>query len=502
MSLLAVDLGSSSCKAVAFALDGRMLAERSLSYRPDHSTASHVEMPVQRFWESLCAMTRSIAEGLAENPVEVMTLSSHGETFVPVDSHYQPLSPAILNMDNRAVAQARWMAEELGRRRIFEITGQAVHPMYPVPKILWLRENRKDVFSACARFLGVTDYLLTRCGLPALIDYSLASRFLAFDIRRQCWSQEILAACQLRSDCFATPIPAGTVAGHLPMAAASEMGLAAGTQVVVGGHDQPCAALGLGVVERGRVSASLGTYECLLAASEAPAITDEAFSANLNSSCHVFPNRYVTLAYFPSGMMVDWFLRLISSDNAISSADAVKKLCQNLEGQAPPGPTGLFITPHLVGTCNPDFNPDATGVIVGIRPTTNSSHIYKGILEGIAFELANMTDLLKRATGGFDALHVTGGGCRSPLGLELRAAITGCRLHQMHCPEAVCLGTAILGGVGSARYHSFSEAIEQLVQVESTLDPRREVAESYQKQLEQYRLLYASLASIHATDVS
>jgi xylulokinase len=493
---LAVDIGSSSCKAVAFTLEGVILAERTLSYRAEITKPSHVEMPAQRFWDSLCALTRSMARDVTQDPVDAMTLSSHGETLVPVNIHNQSVAPAILNMDIRAVAEAEWMAETLGRRRIFEITGLAAHPMYPIPKILWLRQHQNGAFSAAARFLGVTDYLLTRLGLPAYIDYSLASRFLAFDIHKRCWSPEILDRCDLTPAHFATPVPAGTSAGRLSSDAASELGLRAGAQVVVGGHDQPCAALGLGVVEPGRVSASLGTYECLLAASEVPSITDKAYAANLNSYCHVVPERYVTIAYFPSGIMVDWFLHLIRSDPQISDPNALSELCQSLEAQAPAGPTGLYIAPNLLGTCNPDFNPCATGVIVGLRPSTNVSHIYKGILEGIAFELASMTELLQRTAGPFADIYVTGGGCGSRLGLELRAAVTGCRLHQMRCSEAVCLGTAILAGVGSAKYASFSEAIAQLVRVESTVEPNPGIHQSYGTQLQRYRLLYASLAGV------
>jgi xylulokinase len=505
VSLLAVDIGSSSSKAVAFALDGDILAERSLSYRPDTPQPSHVEMPVERFWASLCAMTRSLANDITRDPVEAMTLSSHGESFVPVDRHNEPVSPAILNMDNRALAEAEWMAGVLGRRRIFDITGLAVHPMYPVPKILWLRENQKDVFAAAARFLGVTDYLLTRLGVPAHVDFSLASRLLAFDIHQRCWSQEILSCCDLSPDRFATPVPAGTVVGQLSPRASSELGLHAGVQVVVGGHDQPCAALGLGVTEPGRVSASLGTYECLLAASEVPSVSDQAYLANLNSYCHVAPDRYVTIAYFPSGIMMDWFLHLIRSDQELSSPEAVNNICQSLEAQVPSRPTGLYIAPNLLGTCNPDFNPAATGMIVGLRPTTTPAHIYKGILEGIACELANMTELLQRAAGLFGDIYVTGGGCRSRLGLELRASIASCRLHQIGCPEAVCLGTAILAGVGSARYRSFAEAIAQLARIKSTVDPNPEITESYRTQVQQYRLLNASLAAFRAaptTEVS
>jgi len=495
VSLLAIDMGSSSCKAIAFAIDGRILAEQSYSYSPNIPRPSWAEMPVEKFWSAFRAVTRSLAGQVTGDPIEVLAISSHAETFVAVNDRHQPLAAAILNMDNRAVTQAKWLANALGPERIYKLTGLSVHPMYPIPKILWMREHLPDIFHSAAHFLGVTDYLLTQLGLPPTIDYSHASRFLAFDIRQKLWSLDILATCQLSPEQFATPVPAGTVAGQLAAAVASDLDLRPGTSVVVGGHDQPCAALGMGVVNPGRVSASLGTYECLLAASEEPAINDAGYAANLNTYCHVVPERYVTLAYFPSGIMLDWFLRLLH-ENRVDPMSSVDEICAALESRAPAGPTGLCIAPHLLGTCNPDFNPNASGVVVGLRPATSASEIYKGILEGIACELANMTQLLQRVTGSFRDLYVTGGGCRSRLGLELRAAMTGCHLHQMRCSEAVCLGTAILAGVGAGKYHGFQEAIAQLVEVAETIHPDPRTAESYHEQLRQYRLLYSSLASM------
>lgn len=495
MSLLAIDMGSSSCKAIAFAADGQVLAERNHSYSPDVPRPSWAEMPVEKFGSAFRSLTRSLAGQVTKDPVEVLAISSHAETFVAVNNRREPLAPAIVNIDNRAVAQAKWMANTLGPERIYKLTGLSIHPMYPIPKILWMRENQPNIFHSTCHFLGVTDYLLTGLGLPPFIDYSHASRFLAFDIRQKCWSPDILAACQLSAEQFATPVPAGTVAGELSSAVASHLDLPAGIPVVVGGHDQPCAALGLGVVNPGRVSASLGTYECVLAVSEEPTISDVGYAANLNTYCHVVPDRYVTLAYFPSGIMMDWFLRLLHG-SPIDEMSSLDEICAALESQAPAGPTGLCIAPHLLGSCNPDFNPNASGVIVGLRPATNASEIYKGILEGIACELASMTQLLQRVTGSFHELYITGGGCRSRLGLDLRAALTGCHLHQMRCPEAVCLGTAILAGVGAGKYQDFQEAIAQLAKVAETIHPDPAIADSYRAQLQQYRLMYSSLASM------
>jgi len=241
---LAIDMGSSSCKAIAFREDGTALAHAACSYSWSSPFPSWAEMEAEKFWQAFQTVTRTITAAVTQDPVESLAVSSHGETFVPVDWEGHTVGPAILNVDNRAVAEAKWLTDRMGRRRFFEITGLAVHPMYPLAKILWLRRNKPDVFSSAVRFLALPGYLFARLGLPAPIDYSLASRFLAFDIRKRAWSEEILSACELTAERFPEPVAAGTIAGTLPAGIAFDLGLRSGTPVVVGGHDQPCGALG------------------------------------------------------------------------------------------------------------------------------------------------------------------------------------------------------------------------------------------------------------------
>jgi xylulokinase len=502
VSFLAIDMGSSSCKAVAFSDQGHILASRTYPYSAESPHPSWAEISPHKFWQALQTVVQELACDTEKDPVEVLAISSHAETFVAVDSNLQPLSAAILNIDNRAVAQAEWVSRQIGARCIFEITGLTPHPMYPVPKILWLREHRADLYRSASKFLGVTDFLLTRVGLPPCIDYSLASRFLAFDIRQRRWSEQILDACGLNSDQFAPPVQTGTEAGKLSPTSAQALGLRPGVVVVVGGHDQPCAALGCGVAAKGGACASLGTYECLLTASTEPSINDAALSANLNTYCHVVPERFVTLAYFPAGIMLEWFLRLLDPQRYSEAAASASEIYRDLESHAPSGPTGLCIAPHLIGTCNPDFNPYASGVIFGIRPSTTRADIYKGILEGIAFEFATMAELLQSVSGSFDRVTVHGGGCRSRLGLKLRASLSGRTLQLTNSPDAVCLGTAILASLTAKKYAGLEVAMQSMVKVVDTVHPDAALAEIYEPQMRQYRLLYSSLVPVRQADLA
>jgi len=489
MSLLAIDIGSSRCKAVVFAVTGKILTQHACSYAPEFPALAHAEINAERFWQAVRHCSQAVSKNLSD-PVRALCLSSHGETFVPVNGRNEAIAPAILNQDNRATEETLWFEKTFGKKQLFEITGLVAHPMYPVPKILWLRKHWPDMFAAPVRFLSVIGYVLSRLGLPAYVDYSLASRYLAFDIRRRRWSDEILAATEISAECLPVPVPAGTIAGKLDGAAASQLGLLPGTMVVMGGHDQPCGALGVGAIGPGRVADSMGTYECLVAASDQPSSTDVALAASLNSYCHVIPDKFVTLAYFPSGIMIKWFHDLLYDGD---SGQAESTHYAALERDAPAGPTGLCITPNLIGTCNPDFNPHVRGIISGLSPNTTRSQIYKGILEGLACELSQMTDILANAVGEFRDVYVTGGGSRSALGLQLRASLSGRQLHVMECPEAVCLGGAMLAGVASGEYQSLSEAVELVVHDVSEVSPDHAIAAAYAQQAKQYRRLRSAL---------
>ncbi len=499
MSLLDIDIGSSSCKAIVFTVGGTILAKHIATYSPDFPQPGFAEMDPNQFWLALCAACHAVTASLSE-PVQALCLSSHGETFVTLDSDGRPLAPAILNQDNRATDETSWCVQTIGPSRLFQITGLIGHPMYPLPKIVWLRKHQPDVFASTATFVTLIGYLLHRMGLPPYVDFSLASRFMAFDIENRRWSDEILSAVGLTIGCLPVAVPAGSIVGKLSAEVAATLGISAGTAVVLGGHDQPCGALGSGVVSAGRVSDSIGTYECLVACSDAPSISELALSASLNSYCHVVPEKYVNLAYFPSGIMVKWFHDLLYANDCETIAaeptqDAEAQHYAFLERNCPKQPTGLCITPHLIGTCNPEFNPHVRAAITGLAAGTTRNQVYKGILEGLACELSLITEVLAKAVGPFQDIYVAGGGSRSTLGLQLRAAMTRRRLHLLTQQEAVCLGTAMLAATAVGEFRNLSEAAGELVKETTVLEPEDDLFASYRQQQQRYRLLRSAMVA-------
>jgi xylulokinase len=496
MSLLGIDVGSSRCKAVTFSLDGKPLASAQRTYTPSIS-GDVVELDPELLWHVFTEVIRDVARQTVTDPIAALAISSHGESFIPLDDRSHPIGMGIMNSDNRAAAEAVWWQAQIGREAIFHTTGAVPHPMYPLAKIEWMRRFDYERWKKTQRFASIGDYLLTRLGLPSYIDYSLASRYMAFDINKKEWSSQLLACAGLSIEQFPTPVPAGTVAGTLSPDIAAEICLPVGMLVAVGGHDQPISALGVGAIEPRHVAVSMGTYECLTATDTKPSLSTQALSASLNTYCHVVPDQYVTLAFFPSGIALQWIIRLLNP--ATSEDDTVYSQYEAAESIEP---TGILMTPHLIGACNPQWDARARGAVYGITPTTTPGRMYRAALEGIACEYALNAEVLQSCIGEFRSVRATGGGTRSGQGLRLRASLSHTAIELPQHSEATCLGAALLAGVAAGHYSNLAEAIATTVHIQKVVEPETALSEAYRSQLDRYRAFYPALAPLREMEAN
>jgi xylulokinase len=428
-----------------------------------------VEADPNGFWKAFLRVVLTIAGRTHHDPIEALAMSCHGETFVPADEEGNPVGDAIMNADNRAIAEADELAGRMGWESIYNLTGAPPHAMFPLAKIAWLRQNRPGIFVRARSHLCVGDYILRRMGLPPAIDPSQASRTQLFDIHARAWSEPLCEAIGIQPDMLPEVLPAGALLGRLNAGMASDLGLPARTRVAVGGHDQPCGALGLGVIKPGVVGDSAGSYECLTVSSSQPNLNRTAMDSRLNSYCHVAPGQYVTLAFFPSGLMMRWFAESLCG---VTGEDEAGPFFAQLEAEARGNPSGLIVLPHVVGACNPKWDARATAGIAGLTLRTSRALIYRGILEGLAAELALNTNILALLTQcPFDEIRIFGGGAKSALGLELRASSTGRAMRELQTGEASCLGAAMLAGLGAGVFKNPDEAVARLAHFGDAIPP-------------------------------
>lgn len=492
MSLLGIDVGSSGCKAVVFDNKGDILAKSVINYWPN-TDGVFSEMDADIFWKSVIKVVGDVSKKSKKDEIEALSISSQGETFICVDKSGNCVYPAIMNSDNRATREVDLLNRIFNEEKIYSISGSPLHPMFPLAKILWLKKNKPDIYERTRYFLSAGDYILYKMGFGAISDYSLSSRTQLFDVNKRSWSNEILENVGFGKKKLPDTHQAGIEVGKLNKEIAEILNLKPGVVVGLGGHDQPCGALGAGVISHGDTVDSAGTYECLAVSSDNPNLSLDSRKYNLNSYCHVVENKYITLAFSPGGVMVKWLIDNFFNAEKDRASKKNINLYEYLEKRVPNDPTGICITPHIIGSINPNWNPYATTTIAGITLKTNKYNLYKAIFEGISFELNLNIKVLESLVGKFDFIYITGGGSSSKKWVKLRSDITSKSFKTLENQESVCLGAAILAGLAAKKFKSVEEAIKELVKVNEEFLPDIDIFYKYQRQRKQYKLIYPSL---------
>ena len=490
MSLLGLDVGSTSIKGVVFNEKGSIKAQASAQFKTiwQENTA---EADAEMMWETAVEVIKSASQKSPD--IEAICVSSHGETYIPVDENCKPVYCAVMNSDNRAVKESASWEKNIGKRNMYAITGVPLHPMFSINKIMWLKNNKPDIFAGAKMFLSPGDYILGRLGVALLTDYSLAGRTMAFDINKRSWSDDILKEAGIRKDMLPQCVPSGTIAGTIKAGTARILGLNKGVVAVVGGHDQPLSALGCGAIDEGHVSDSAGTYECLAAISDTPKNNDTAYKYNLNSYCHVVDRKYITLAFFPAGFATSWFVDEFCGEDKQRAKKKKIPVYLYLLQKIPKEPTGICVTPHFVGSCNPYWDMRARGAIYGLAPDSSRHKLFKAIYEGLALELSLNVQVLAQVCGEFDSIRISGGNAKWPFSLQLRSDITGKSFYTTGTTQAVCKGAAMLAGIACGIYRDCADAVQKTVQTDKEYKPDKDVSESYGRQKAMYRALYPSL---------
>jgi len=503
MSLLGVDVGTSAVKAVAFSEAGEALASASAVYTRHPGLDEENEQDADVFWEAFTEAVRTTAGQTRSDRITALAIAAHGETIVPVDRAGQPCGPALLNRDHRSGPLIPAWEARFGRMDVYSRTGLPLHAMYSLPKIDWLRRTRPQAFSLSHRFATVAGFLGLRMGLPHVVDYTLASRTMGFDITRRAWSEDLLDFAGVSPGSFGEALPSGTFVGKLDAEHARELSLDPGAGVVLGGHDQPCGALGAGAVAAGQAVDSAGSYECVTVVSDRPRNTADSLRFSLNSCPHVVAGQYVTLGFFPSGLVADWMLTAFferddPAGTAPRSYEAVEAEVQGLGEE----PTSICLTPHLIGSINPHWDLRASLSMSGIRAHHGKYHLYKALWEGIACELNATLQALVETGGPISDLVIFGGGSRWDYGVQLRADVTARPLRRLRDAQAVCRGAALLAGLGTGVYRGPEQAVGLTIPAADEFTPRADLVPRYAEQARKYAALYEGLGEYRLLDDS
>jgi len=502
--ILAVDQGTQSVRAMIFDLQGQLLAKSQIHIQPYFSRQpGWAEQDCEYFWDKLCEACRNLWLMRPELRARVaaMSLTTQRSVNVCLDEAHRPLRPAISWLDQRRTD--RYPALPFWLEAGFHLVGMraAVHFFQSKAECNWLAAHEAELWRQTHHFLFLSGYLSFR--LTGRICDAVAAQvgYVPFDSRQQQWAR----GSDFRWKMFAVKrellpelVPAGRSMGRISAAAADQTGIAAGLELYASGADKACEVLGSGAWAADTASLSYGTTATVNTCNDRyvePIRFVPPFPAAV-------PNRYNSEIMVQRGYwMVNWFKEQFASAEVLEAQRrgvAPESLFDRMLQETPAGNFGLLLQPFWnPGVRSPGL--EAKGAVIGFGDVHTRMHLYRAIIEGIAYALREAAGHLEKRNGvKIRSLKVSGGGSQSDLVMQITADIFGLPAERPHTHETSGLGAAINAAVGAGFYPDHSAALAHMTHPGVRFEPNPEHRRLYdQLYREVYVKMYGRLAPLY-----
>jgi xylulokinase len=493
---LGVDVGTSGLKAVLLDESGTTVDEAAVGYGLRSPQPGWTEQDPDDWWAALHEALRTLwGRGRSGDDVAAIGLTGQMHSLVVLDGASEVVCPAILWSDSRTGAECDEITELIGREALLERTGNLALAGFTAPKILWVRRHWPEAWARAAHLLLPKDFIRHRLSGGFVTEMSDASGMLLLDVRRRRWADDVIAELGISPALLPETVEGSVVTGAVSAEAAAALGLRAGTPVVGGGGDNAAAAVGLGAVDPGVLTLSIGTSGVIFAPLERyPEVVD----GTLHVFCHALPGRWhlmsVTLA---AGGSLHW-LRDVLSPLLPATGDAAYDALMTQAAAAPAGSGGLVFLPYLSGERTPHADPAARGVWYGLHLGAGLGELVRSVLEGVAFSQRQGLDLMRGAGAAATVARGAGGGLTSQLWRRILADALGIGLQLAGPGMGAARGAAVLAGLGVGMYSEPTVGVDWPSQPIQGPDPTG--ARALEAPYATYQALYPQLRPVFRSD--
>lgn len=447
--LMGIDLGTSSLKTIIVDEQGNVKAQSARAYQFASPVGGYAEHDPREWWQACVETVRDTLASCGAPAEEVKGVSFSGQMHgaVLLDEQYQVIRPAILHCDARSAAQVEQIKDALGPDKTRELIMNPVFTGFLLPSLMWVRDNEPENYAKVRYVCLPKDYLKFRLTGEVSSDYSDASATLAFDIRNNCWSREILQAVNIPIDFFPRCYGTADATETVCRAAAEETGLSTKTIIVAGGGDQVMQGIGNGITGEGQCSSNIGTAGQVSFQSDTPVLNP---ALSTNTFCGYKKGRWITMgAIMSAGITNKWFNSLFEK----TDYNLINKQVADVK----PGSGGVIFLPYLNGERTPHVNPNLSGMFMGINYNTGRAELNRAVMEGVAFALNQCIEVCGELGLHAESAVASGGGARSAPWLQIQADVFGIPLKVADTEEQAGLGSAIAAGVGAGIYKDIEE---------------------------------------------
>jgi xylulokinase len=485
-----MDVGTGGTRAVVIDAAGKLIATASSEHAPFRTPhPGWAEQDPDDWWRAAQEAIRGALAAQPEprDPISAIGLTGQMHGAVMLDEDGEVLRPALIWCDTRTQPQCDWLTERIGYERLIELTCNPALPNFTLTKLLWVKQHEPEIFAKIRHIMCPKDYVRYRLTGAFAIDVQEASGTLLLDVTHRCWSAEVAEAAGIPVSWLPIVYESPEVCARISDTAAGLTGLASGTPVVAGAGDQGAGAVGMGILQPGSVSATIGTSGVVFAATASP-IKDP--KGRLHTFCHAVPGLWHVMGVTQSaGLSFSWlnltFFAGMSYDALTYGA-----------AQVPAGSDGLEWAPYLLGERTPHLDPEVRAAFAGISTMHSAAHFVRAVLEGVAYSLKDTFTLFAELGIPVSGIRLGGGGARGLLWRKIQAGIYGHAVEVLTAEEGGAFGAALLAGVGAGHWASLDEACAQAIEVAQTIEPDAAEQAAYETGYTKWRKLYPALKSL------
>jgi xylulokinase len=497
---LAYDVGTSSVKAILVNDAGKIISSSSATYLLLMPQSGWVEQVPSDYWEAICKVTQSIVNesNIPKSEIKALAFSCQAMGIIPVTESGEVLHNNISWVDGRAEEFAVKGMRKFGGKKIFkaivgvEITGKDV-----IPKLLWLKDKKPDIFQKTHKFLDVGGYLKYQCTGKMVAEWSGACSY-AFNLKSKDWENLFFKITGVGTEKLPELVKSTDLVGTLTLKAAQSLGLDTHVKVYGGCDDTQAAAVGTTAISEGEAHIYTGTSAWVgVITSNAPKFKNGVFC--LQSAD---PTKNLVVGITESaGVNTEWLLENFYPNELKSlSKKEVYQLMEDEITKTPEGAEHLIMTPWFLGERCPVSTTTTRSTLFNLTHQHTRGHIARANLEGIAHNLRWSIDNLENDFNfKISSLKITGGGSVNKIWMQIIADITERKIQTTSQPlNAGAMGAAVVAMVGDGALKSFDE-ITKLIQITDTFHPRKEFSKLYQEAHQTYRAVYHNLAQTYQT---
>lgn len=479
--LLAHDLGTSGDKVTLFSTEGTLLKSCVKAYPVHWYNDVWAEQDPEDYFRAVCESTQEIVQGI--DPADILGVSFSGQMMgcVCVDKSGDVLHNAIIWADRRALNEENFIISKIDPKNFYNITGHRPSASNSMAKLLWIKNNKPEIYQATYKMLNVKDYILLKLTGAFVTDFSDASGTNLLDINALSWSSYIADSVGLDLEKMPELKKSTDIIGTLSHELALKTGLAPGTSIVCGGGDGSMAALGACCIKPGDGFTTVGTSAWNALTTEKP-ILDETM--RVFNFAHIIPGKYVPCGTMQTaGAAVSWMVNELAKSQRIEADEKnvnVYSIINKMVETSPVGSNGIVFLPYLLGERSPRWNNDVRGCFIGLKMDSKQQEMFRSVYEGVAMNL----ELIYRIfTEHMDFKHIvmTGGGAMSAVWCQIFADLYNIEIRiPNYIEEATSIGAAVTAGVGVGVYKDF-ECIHEFIQIQKCYHPIPENVERYNR---------------------